>query len=93
MRYPWPAFVAGWLAERGLDRGFGQALAAMAAGLAVIFACGLAWLTLQLAPVAGGRALELALQAGLYPFVAIDIVKLFVAAAILPGAWALIGKK
>ena len=75
-----------------MDRGY-LSVAAMAAGLAVIFACGLAWLTLQLAPVAGGRALELALQAGLYPFVAIDIVKLFVAAAILPGAWALIGKR
>lgn len=93
MSYPVAAFVAGRLAERGFDRRYLWSVAAMAAGLAVIFACGLAWLTLQLAPAAGGRALELALEAGLYPFVAIDIVKLFVAAAILPGAWALIGKK
>ncbi len=93
MSYPVAAFVAGRLAERGFDRRYLWSVAAMAAGLAVIFACGLAWLTLQLAPVTGGRALELALEAGFYPFVAIDIVKLFVAAAILPGAWALIGKK
>lgn len=93
MSYPLAAFVAGRLAERGFDRRYLWSVVAMATGLAVIFAGGITWLTLQLTPVAGDRALRLALGAGFYPFVAIDIVKVLIAAAILPGAWALIGKK
>jgi biotin transporter BioY len=64
----------------------------MAAGLAIIFACGLWWLTIQLAPTVGAQAFQLALQQGLYPFVLVDVVKLFVAGAVLPGVWKLIGR-
>src|SRR6478672_2238460 len=44
MSYPFAAFVAGSLAERGLDRRYFTSLVAMTCGLAVIFACGVAWL-------------------------------------------------
>ena len=44
MSYPFAAFVAGYLAERGFDRRYLTSVVAMAAGLAIIFACGVAWL-------------------------------------------------
>ena len=85
LSYPLAAFVAGWLAERGFDRRYTTSIAAMAAGLAVIFACGAAWLAWFARPAAG--SLALALQQAVYPFIAADVVKLFVAAAVLPLAW------
>ena len=48
-------------------------------------------LTLQFAPSLGAGAVRAALQAGFYPFIAADIVKLFAAATILPGIWTLVG--
>src|SRR5919106_1574516 len=44
MAYPFAAFVTGWLAERGFDRRYMTSVAAMAAGLALIFAGGVLWL-------------------------------------------------
>src|SRR5688500_1515852 len=44
MSYPLAAFVTGWLSERGLDRRYFTSVFTMAAGLAVIFAGGVAWL-------------------------------------------------
>ncbi len=45
--YPIAAFVAGWLAERGLDRRYLGSVVAMAAGLLVIYASGVSWLALM----------------------------------------------
>jgi biotin transport system substrate-specific component len=81
--FPLAAFATGWLAERGFDRRYMTSVAAMAAGLAVIFACGTLWLSF-LAPQLG---LQGAAAAGLIPFVPADILKVFVAAAVLPAAW------
>ena len=44
MAYPFAAFAAGWLAERGFDRRYVTAVLAMICGLAVVFAGGIAWL-------------------------------------------------
>src|SRR6476646_4595119 len=44
MSYPLAAFVAGFLAERGFDRRYLTSVLAMGAGLAIVFACGIAWL-------------------------------------------------
>ncbi len=44
MAYPLAAFLTGWLAERGFDRRYLTSVVAMAAGLALIFACGVTWL-------------------------------------------------
>ena len=74
MSYPFAAFLAGWLAERGFDRRYLTSVLAMAAGLGVIFACGVAWLAWFAAPAPTG--LSNALRAGLYPFMLADIVKL-----------------
>ncbi len=87
MAYPFAAFVAGYLAERGFDRRYLTSVLAMAAGLGLVFACGVTWLAFFAAPAALGlpRALEL----GLYPFVGVDILKILLAAAVLPSVWTL----
>lgn len=85
MSYPFAALVAGTLARRGLDRRYLTSFVAMAAGLAVVFACGVAWLAL-FAPGSAG-SLQAALAVGFYPFVVADLIKLGIAAAIMPVAW------
>ena len=91
MSYPFAAFVAGWLAERGLDRRYLTSVLAMASGLAIVFACGVAWLALFARPAGVGFAA--ALRTGLYPFLPADIVKLFVAAGVMPAVWRLVGRR
>src|SRR6266849_6154449 len=66
MSYPFAAFVAGWLAERGCARRYVTVVAAMAAGLAVIFASGVLWLAFVVQPSHGFRS---ALAAGFFPFI------------------------
>ncbi len=85
MSYPLAAFVTGLLAERGFDRRYLTSVLAMAAGLAVVFAGGVAWLAWFARPLATG--LNAALQTGLYPFLPADVLKIFAAAAIMPGVW------
>lgn len=91
MSYPFAAFVAGWLAERGFDRRYLTSVIAMACGLAVIFACGVTWLALFARPAAVG--VNAALRTGLYPFLPADIVKLFIAAGVMPALWRLTGQR
>jgi biotin transport system substrate-specific component len=86
LSYPFAAWVAGSLARRGLDRRYVTSVLAMAAGLAVVFTCGVLWLAL-FAPGADSRSLSTALAVGFYPFVFADLVKLGLAAAIMPAAW------
>jgi biotin transport system substrate-specific component len=83
MSYPLAAFIAGYLAERGFGRRYLTSVGAMAAGLAVVFACGVAWLAFGV-PHAGMPA---AVASGLVPFLPADIVKIFLAATVLPAAW------
>jgi biotin transport system substrate-specific component len=83
MSYPIAAFVAGYLAERGFDRRYLTSVAAMGAGLAIIFACGVAWMAFG-APHVG---LSTAVRTGLIPFIPADIVKILLAATVLPAAW------
>jgi biotin transport system substrate-specific component len=61
----------------------------MACGLAVIFAGGVTWLALFVPPA---RGLAAALAAGFFPFVAADLVKLLVAAGVMPSLWWLRGR-
>jgi biotin transport system substrate-specific component len=87
--YPLAAFVTGWLAERRFDRQYLTSLAAMAAGLTIIFASGLSWLAF------GPTALGLAgaVRTALVPFVGADLLKLCVASGILPGLWRFVGRE
>ena len=79
MSYPIAAFVAGYLARRGFDRRYLTSVLAMGAGLAIIFACGVAWLAWG-APRTG---LSAAVATGLVPFIPADIVKVLLAATAL----------
>ncbi len=79
------AAVTGWLAERRWDRRFSSAVAAMLTGNVVVYLVGLPWL----AHVADYDVLT-TLQKGLAPFLPGDLVKLYLAAALLPGAWRLV---
>jgi len=89
LAYPIAAFVAGWLAERGFDRRYATAVLAMVCGLAVVFAGGVSWLVL--APLGRSSGWSGALAAGFYPFIAADLLKLLVAAAVMPSLWRLTG--
>jgi biotin transport system substrate-specific component len=89
MSYPFAAFVAGWLAERGLDRRYITSLFAMACGLALIFCGGVSWLAFFAHPAVG---LAAALRGGFYPFVLLDGFKLIVAATVMPALWRLLGR-
>ena len=42
--------------------------------------------------IAGDDALDKTLKGGLYPFIAGDIMKLYLAALALPSAWAMVNK-
>ena len=79
-----PVFAAGWLAERGFDRRYATFVLAMACGLTIVFAGGVLWLAAGTQPA---RGLSAALAAGFYPFIVADVVKLFVAANVMPGLW------
>ncbi|HWW74410.1 MAG TPA: biotin transporter BioY [Pyrinomonadaceae bacterium] len=82
--FPAAAYVTGYLAERGWDRRFLTAAAAMALGSLVILACGWAWLAL----LTGNAAA--AFRLGVAPFLVGDVVKIALAAAALPAGWALL---
>ena len=62
----------------------------MSCGLAIVFACGVAWLAWFAQPAALGLAA--ALRTGLYPFLPADVIKIALAAAVLPATWRLIGR-
>jgi len=89
MSYPLASFVTGALAERGFDRRYLTAVIAMAAGLAVVYAGGTAWLSIA-SPQA--RGISTALAAGVAPFIVPDVLKLFVAAGVMPGLWKITGR-
>ncbi len=83
--YPFAAYLTGRLAERGLDRRYLTSVIAMTSGLAVVFAFGVSWLAFFAQPAPLG--LDAALRTGLYPFVPADIIKVLLAATILPAVW------
>jgi biotin transport system substrate-specific component len=87
MSYPFAAFVAGYFAERGFDRRYLTSILAMTAGLSVVFAFGVAWLAFG-APHLGVSA---AIATGLVPFVPADIIKILIAATVLPASWRFLG--
>jgi biotin transport system substrate-specific component len=87
--YPFAAFVTGALAERGFDRRYLTSVLAMGAGLAIVLTSGVVWLAWFARPTQPG--LGAALQTGLYPFLPADLIKICLAAAIMPAVWRVIG--
>ena len=83
------AYLVGALAERGWDRRPGTTVLAMILGNVVLYGFGLAWLSCLVYllgnPLGGG-----VLAIGLYPFIAGEVLKIALAAALLPAGWAMI---
>ena len=86
--FPAAAYVTGAFAEHGWDRRFLTAVAAMTIGSAIILIAGWAWLTVlyQASPL-------VTFKMGVAPFIVGDIVKILLAAAVLPTGWALLKRK
>jgi biotin transport system substrate-specific component len=80
------AALTGHLAEQRWDRTFSSALGAILTGNLIIFLIGLPWLAIAL-----DTNLEKTLELGLYPFIPGEILKLYLAAALLPTAWRALG--
>jgi biotin transport system substrate-specific component len=77
------AVAVGWLAERGWARSWTSTLAAMLIGTAIIFACGIGWLSTLV-------GLPKAIDVGLKPFLLSEAVKIALATALVPFAWRLL---
>ena len=85
--FPAAAFVTGAFAEHGWDRRFLTAAAAMAIGSIVIMLSGWAWfsIVMRTSPL-------LTLFDTVLKFIPGDIIKIVLAAAVLPSGWKLVGK-
>ncbi len=87
------AAVVGWLAERGADRRVVPMMGVLLLGNVLIYAIGVPWLA-RWQPAGDGVAFgwSQAYEFGVQPFILGDLLKLAVAAALLPGGWALLQK-
>ena len=85
--FPAAAYVTGAFAEHGWDRRFLTAAAAMAIGSIIIMLSGWAWysVVLHTSPL-------LTLYATVIKFIPGDIIKITLAAAVLPSGWKLVRK-
>ena len=86
--FPIAAFVVGLLCERGLDRRILTSALAMLPGTLIIYAIGVSWLAIAL-HISFGKALTF----GMLPFIPGDLLKLVIAAALLPIAWAIVRRR
>jgi biotin transport system substrate-specific component len=80
--------LVGRLAELGWDRKIGGSIAAMVLGNIVIYLVGIPWLML-----AAGLSLDDGLKYGLWNFVPGDLLKVAVAAGLLPVGWWLVRRR
>lgn len=76
------AAIVGWAADRGWDRNPLKLAGAMLAAEIVMMAMGFAWLAVLIGP-------EKSWQFGVVPFVAGDLIKVALAAALVPAIWSL----
>ncbi|MFP5248036.1 MAG: biotin transporter BioY [Thermoanaerobaculia bacterium] len=83
MSYPFAAWLAGFVSERGWGSSILRAVTGMLLALGVIYVGGWSWLAIQTSPRA-------AFVAGVAPFVVADIIKVAIGAALLPKAQKLI---
>lgn len=81
--YPFAAFVTGYLAARGWDRRYWSAAVAMSLGSLVILFGGFVGLLNFLTPAQ-------AFAQGVVPFLVGDVIKVALAAAVLPTGWAIL---
>jgi biotin transport system substrate-specific component len=87
LAYPVAAWLTGLLAERRFDRRYLTSFLAMLAGLAVVYIGGIAGLAV--APPSIG--LDAAMRA-VTPFAVADLLKLIIAAGVLPSLWRVVAR-
>jgi len=85
--FPAAAFITGAFAEHGWDKRYLTAVAAMAIGSAIIFLGGWAWYS-----VLTNTPPVVAFKLAVLPFLPGDMIKIGLAAAVLPTGWALLKK-
>jgi biotin transport system substrate-specific component len=86
--FPAAAFITGAFAEHGWDKRFPTSVAAMAIGSVVIMLSGWAWFALVT-----NTPLSVAFQITVLKFIPGDIIKIVLAAAVLPTGWKLLKRK
>jgi biotin transport system substrate-specific component len=86
--FPAAAYITGAFAEHGWDKSFMTAAAAMLVGSIVIILAGAAWFSVLM-----HTPLLTSLRVSVVPFIIGDIVKIVLAAAVLPTGWALLKRK
>jgi biotin transport system substrate-specific component len=82
--------IAAWLVGRIVEHSSGRVLptvAALVAGSAAVYAVGVPWLAISLGMTLGDAA-----NAGLFPFLAGDAIKLAAATVLVPGATVLVAR-
>ena len=86
--FPGAAFITGAFAEHDWDRRFPTAVAAMAIGSVVIMLSGWTWFSLVT-----NTPMLTAFKVTVLPFIPGDIIKILLAAAVLPAGWALLQRQ
>jgi biotin transport system substrate-specific component len=87
------AAVVGYLSQRGWHRSVAGALGSFVIANSVIYLFGLPWLAFALGGFGAANDVASVAAAGLVPFILGDVIKMAVAAALLPLAWKFLGKK
>ena len=80
------AAIVGWGADRGLDRNPVKLFGVMLAANSIMLAMGFAWLSVLIGA-------EKAWTFGVVPFVVPDLIKVALAAALVPAVWSLLPKR
>lgn len=88
LAFPAAAYVTGTFAEHGWDKQYLSAVAAMAIGSVVILFGGWVWFTVTTMTLP-----DVAFKMTVWPFLPGDVIKIALAAAVLPTGWALLKRK
>lgn len=86
--FPAAAFITGAFAEHGWDRRYHTAAAAMAIGSAIVLLSGWAWYS-----IITNTSPDLSFKLAVMRFLPGDVIKIALAAAVLPTGWALLKRK
>jgi biotin transport system substrate-specific component len=87
------AALVGYLSQRGWHKSVAGVLGSFAIANSVIYLFGLPWLAFVLGSLGAANDLVSVSAAGLAPFIIGDVIKMTLAAALLPLAWKFLGKK
>jgi biotin transport system substrate-specific component len=87
------AAVVGYLSQRGWHKSVTGVIGSFAIANSVIYLFGLPWLAFALGSLGAANDLASVAATGLAPFIIGDVIKMILAAALLPLAWKFLGKK